>query len=154
MKVSEHISYREATASITARRNNISNIPDEQQLSNMRKVALKIFEPLRAGLGNRPIWIASFFRSQQLNSLIGGAVNSQHMAKKGAAMDIDNDNEHNGPTNAEIFYFIHDNLEFDQLIWEYGDDKNPDWVHVSYNEGKNRRQVLKCVNGKYINVIS
>lgn len=142
--ISKHISYREATRSLTAERHEVGNEPDGNQLYNMRELAKNVFEPMREGLGGKPISIASFFRCQELNSLVGGSIRSQHMAIKGAAMDIDNDNRGGSPTNREIFFYIYENLEFDQLIWEFGDDQNPAWVHVSFNKGKNRRQSLKA----------
>lgn len=149
MNISEHITYREAVFSATAIRRHIDNTPNEEQLKAMKILAEKIFEPLRAGLGDKPIRINSFFRSITLNHLIGGSITSQHCALNGAAMDIDNDMFGN-PDNLTIFNYIKDNLEFDQLINEYpNSDLTPSWVHVSYNEGKNRKQVLMCVNGNY-----
>jgi hypothetical protein len=149
-KISENITYREAVQSSIAQQNGIDNIPNEQQLANMKILAEKVFEPLREELGGFQIHISSFFRCKDLNSTIGGASNSQHMALKGAAIDIDNDNNPMGPYNAEIFMFIKENLVFDQLIWEYGDSFSPEWVHVSYNIDRNRGQVLRCLAGKYI----
>lgn len=139
----------EATKSVTAQRNSINNTPNESQCKNMQLLAENIFEPLRLGLGNFPIYIASFFRSPKLNVLIGGAKNSQHMAENGAAMDIDVDNS-NYLYNYQVFEYIRQHLNFDQLIWEFGDKYNPDWVHVSYNQNKNRKQVLMAYkeNGK------
>jgi hypothetical protein len=94
-------------------------------------------------LGGRPVR-ATIFRSLKLNKIIPGASpTSDHTAIKGAAGDLDNDNNPIGPTNREIFYYIYDNLEFDQLIWEYGTDENPDWVHVGWRGKKNRNQVLR-----------
>lgn len=147
--ISAHISYNEATKSATAKRNDIENVPNEKQLVNMKKLAVAIFEPLREGLGDMAINISSFFRSLLLNMQIGGANASQHLANNGAAMDIDVD----GSThiyNYQVFNFIKDHLDFDQLIWEFGDKYNPDWVHVSYVEGKNRKQILVAYkeNGK------
>lgn len=143
--ISDHISYEEAIKSEVALRHGIENIPGDEQIINMRMLANMIFEPLRKGLGNRPIRL-TMFRNQQVNTLAGGVSNSQHMAlNDSAAMDIDNDSH--DPSNAEIFYHIRDNLYFDQLIWEYGDDNNPAWVHVSYSF-KNRRQVLRKRFGK------
>lgn len=143
MKISEHISYREATFSAIAIRKGLFNTPNDEQLLNMELLADAIFEPLRLGLGGNPININSFFRRAELNSLIGGSKNSQHLCNNGAAMDLDSDN------NKEIFDYIHDNLVFDQLIWEYGDNDNPAWVHVSYHKDNNRQQSLRCVNGNY-----
>ena len=76
-----------------------------------------------------------------MNDLIGGASGSQH--SKGEALDLDGSVE-----NAYIFEFIKNNLEFDQLIWEFGDDENPDWVNVSYKSENNRGEVLSCVKQK------
>jgi hypothetical protein len=147
--ISENLSYREVTHSDTAVRAGIENTPSQEQLDNIILWAIHIFEPLRKGLGDRPVFISNMFRSKKLNELIpGSAKTSQHM--EGKAADIDNDNNPQGPTNAEIFNYILEYLEFDQLIWEYGTVENPAWVHVSYNHGKNRRQVLRCslVDGK------
>ncbi|MCG8477050.1 MAG: D-Ala-D-Ala carboxypeptidase family metallohydrolase, partial [Cytophagales bacterium] len=102
------------------------------------------FEPLRARF-NRPIGISSFFRSAELNKKIGGSSRSQHCSPDGqAAMDIDAD-IFGGIENREIFEFIRDELPFDQLIWEFGDGSNPDWVHVSLKSTDNRKQILKAV---------
>ena len=144
MKISEHITYREATFSATAIRKGIPNDPDENQLKNMQILAEAVFEPLRKGLGDKPIKITSFFRSRALNSIIGGASKSQHC--EGMAMDLDSED----PTNRQIFDYIKDNLTFDQLILEYPDtNDNPSWVHVSYNIDNNRMQILRCINGHY-----
>jgi hypothetical protein len=69
----------------------------------------------------------------------------------GEAIDMDAD-VFGGVTNAEIFYFILDNLEFNQLIWEYGNEDEPNWVHASYVEGKNKNEVLlvRRVNGESV----
>jgi len=144
--VSKNISYKEATHSTTAKRLGIDNTPDAEQFSNMIYVAENVFQPVREHF-NTPIYISSFFRSEGLNTAIRGSVNSTHM--KGEAMDLDAD-VYGGVTNAEIFNYIKDNLEFDQLIWEFGTDDEPSWVHVSLSKRTNRNQVLKAikVNGK------
>jgi|ADurb_Cas_02_Slu_FD_contig_31_3790075_length_817_multi_2_in_0_out_0_2 hypothetical protein len=139
MTISDHITYAEAVKSQEAVRLRIRNVPNQKQLAAMRLVAEKCFEPVRNHF-KVPIGISSFFRSEALNELIGGSKTSQHC--KGEAIDIDAD-IFGKISNSEIFHFIYNNLEFDQLIWEYGDDENPAWVHVSYAEGKNRKQVLK-----------
>lgn len=137
--ISAHITYKEATKSDTAIRLGIDNEPNEYQLSKMKFLAETIFEPTRRHFG-KPIKVSSFFRSEELNSAVGGSSTSQHV--KGEAMDIDNDGL--SPTNREIFDYIKDNLVFDQLIFEGGTKEDPDWVHVSKkSEGVNRGQVLR-----------
>ena len=138
--ISPHISYREGVYSITATRKGIDNTPNDEQLENMELVADEVFEPLRAWV-NGPIKINSFFRSPDLNKSIGGSSKSQHC--KGQAIDIDD--TFGKVTNAEMYHYIKDNLDFDQMIWEFGNDDNPDWVHVSYvSAQKNRNRCLKA----------
>tara|TARA_R110002124_G_C8680510_1_gene492059 strand:- start:21 stop:485 length:465 start_codon:yes stop_codon:yes gene_type:complete len=141
MKVTEHVSYKEVIKSNTATRKGIENIPSGEQMENIKLLCEKVFEPLREHVGG-PIAINSLFRSVELNRAIGGSSTSQHCAVNGAAMDIDD--TLGRMSNAEMFNFIKDNLDFDQLIWEYGNEDNPDWVHVSYKARDNRKQILKC----------
>lgn len=145
-RISKHISYKEAIKSNTALRLNIDNTPDSVSLTNMTGVAHNIFEPLRLWVGG-PIKINSFYRCPKLNKAIGGSKRSQHC--EGRAIDIDDTFGYK--TNAEMFHYIKDNLNFDQMIWEFGDDNNPAWVHVSFDslEG-NRGRLLKAIkeNGK------
>ena len=138
--ISEHISYNEAIKSNTATRLGIKNDPNEDQLNNMVKLAEQIFEPLRT-YANGPIKVNSFFRSVELNKAIGGSSKSQHC--HGQAMDIDD--TFGKATNAEMYHFIKEHLDFDQMIWEFGDDDNPAWVHVSYvSPQENRNRCLKA----------
>jgi hypothetical protein len=141
MKLSEHLSLSEVTRSESAKRNQISNMPTGEHIANFMLLAEKIFEPIREHFGV-PIHISSGYRSKELNAKIGGSATSQHC--KGQAIDIDMDGSTNGVTNADVFNYIKDNLPFDQLIWEFGNDNNPDWVHVSYNV-KQRGEILKAV---------
>tara|TARA_Y100000592_G_scaffold83244_1_gene132846 strand:- start:476 stop:931 length:456 start_codon:yes stop_codon:yes gene_type:complete len=134
--ISKHISYKEGVYSTTALRRNIENKPNEEQLANMKLIGEKIFEPLREYVGG-PIKINSFFRGADLNKAIGGSTRSQHC--KGQAMDIDDTFGYK--TNAQMYDFIKHNLDFDQMIWEFGDDDNPNWVHVSYVSPEKNRQV-------------
>ena len=138
--ISEHISYKEGVYSITATRLGIDNTPGDDQLHFMEIIAEKVFEPLREWVGG-PIKINSFYRCPELNKAIGGSTTSQHC--KGQAMDIDD--TFGRATNAEMFNWIKENLDFDQMIWEFGDDDNPDWVHVSYvSEENNRNRCLRA----------
>ena len=112
----------------------------------MWALAYQVFEPLREWVGG-PIKINSFFRSPELNKAIGGSSKSQHC--QGRAIDIDD--VYGYKTNAEMFDYIQRNLDFDQMIWEFGDDNNPDWLHISYcSTDENRRRCLKAYkdNGK------
>jgi zinc D-Ala-D-Ala carboxypeptidase len=142
--ISKHISEKEATKSITALRLGIANTPNGTALANMKLLAEKIFEPLREYVGG-PIKINSMFRSEALNKQIGGSSRSQHC--QGNAMDMDD--IYGYKTNKEMFHFIKENLDFDQLIYEFGNEENPDWVHVSYvDKEKNRNKILKAVRDK------
>ena len=123
MKLSKNLSLAEVTKSNTAKRLNIDNTPDEWVQENLKAIAEHIFQPLREHFG-KPIYVSSGYRSADLN--------------------VDGD-VYGRVSNAEIFQYIRENLEFDQIIWEFGDDDNPDWVHVSYiYDGVNRGRCLKA----------
>ena len=144
--ISEHISYKEGVYSNTATRRGIDNTPNDEQLKNMELIADEVFEPLRNYVGG-PIKINSLFRCPELNTAIGGSSKSQQC--KGQAIDIDD--TYGRMTNAEMYHWIKDHLEFDQMIWEFGDDDNPNWVHISYvSLEDNRNRCLKAYkdNGK------
>lgn len=154
MRISKHLSLAEVIRSETAKRIGISNMPTPEHIENFKILAENVFEKVREHF-KVPIHISSGYRSLELNRAIkGSSKTSQHM--KGEAIDIDMDGSSDGVTNADIYNFIKDNLEYDQLIWEFGTDNNPDWVHVSYSKNKNKKQRLKAVkiNGKtsYVNL--
>jgi hypothetical protein len=143
MKLSEHLDLSEIIRSESAKRNGLSNMPIESHIANLKLLAENIFQPIRNNF-RCPIHISSGYRSIELNRVIKGSLTSQHCT--GEAIDIDMDGSPNGVTNKMVFNFIKDNLEFDQLIWEFGTNENPDWVHVSYEStGKQRKQVLKAI---------
>ena len=142
MKLSEHLELSEVTRSESAKRKGISNMPTEAHIANFKLLAEKIFEPIRTHF-RCPIIISSGYRSKELNAAIGGSLTSQHC--QGEAIDIDMDGSTNGVTNRMVFDYIKDNLNFDQLIYEFGDSNNPDWVHVSYEStGKQRKQIIRA----------
>ena len=141
--ISDHISEKESVYSRTAIRLGINNEPTEEHRDNMCLLAENIFEPLRSYVGG-PIKINSFYRSPELNKAIGGSTKSQHC--HGQAIDIDD--TFGRMTNAEMYHFIKEHLDFDQMIWEFGDDENPDWVHVSYVGERNRNRCLKAYKEK------
>ena len=150
MQLSKNLALSEVTRSETSKRRGISNMPTPEHIENFKKLAENVFQPIRDHFGV-PIRISSGYRSEALNKAIGGAgkmVNGKYVPSSqhctGEAIDIDMDGT--SITNKQIFDYIKANLEFDQLIWEFGTDANPDWVHVSYEStGKQRKQVLKAI---------
>lgn len=146
--LSKYATLDECSRSVTASRLGIDNNPPVEVRDNLREVCSKVFDPCREFVGG-PLAIASGYRSPKLNKAVGGSKTSEHML--GQALDIDCDTFGN-KTNAELFHFIKDNLEFNQLIWEFGTDKNPEWVHVSYSRLHNKKQVLKAskIKGKTV----
>lgn len=145
MQISKHLTLEECTQSATADKLGIvNNNPNQSVIDNMKLLAEKVFEPIRANF-KAPIHVSSVYRGLNLNQAIKGSITSQHCA--GQAMDIDMGDK-GKPSNFEIFQYIKKNLKFDQLIWEFGSAENPSWVHVSYTNGKNRQQVLKARKNK------
>ena len=145
-RISKHVSWKEGTYSRTGDRLGLDNTPNEEQIKCMKEVAENLFEPLREWVGG-PIKINSFFRGEPVNTAIGGSTRSQHM--KGQAIDMDDTFGHK--TNAEMFYYIKEKLNFDTIIWEFGTDKNPNWVHVAWvSKDENRGRCLRAekINGK------
>lgn len=140
MKLSQHFDLSEFTRSESAKREGLDNTPTSEHLENLKVLCEKVLEPIRLKYGS--INISSGYRGKMLNHFIGGSVNSDHCV--GRAADIDMDDSGSGVTNKEIFDYIKDNLEFDQLINEF----NYAWVHVGYRQGANRKQVLKAVKEK------
>jgi hypothetical protein len=141
MQISKHLTFEECTRSETADKKGIrNNNPNDDVVENMKLLAEKVFEPIREHF-KTPIHISSMYRGLVLNQAIGGSLTSQHCA--GQAMDIDMGDK-GKPSNFEIFQYIKKNLDFDQLIYEFGTSKNPAWVHVSYSKTRNRKQILKA----------
>ena len=142
MKLSKNLTLAECTKSTTASRLGINNTPDDEWvIENLKAIAEHVFQPLRDAFGC-PIYVSSGYRGPELNRAIGGSKRSQHM--EGRALDLDAD-VFGGCTNAEIFEWLRENVTFDQMVWEFGDDDNPDWVHISYvHDGLNRKRCLKA----------
>ena len=153
-RISTHISYHEATRSDTAIRKGLPNVPGEQQIKNIKLWATEVFEPLREHVSTKrgkdsPIHINSIFRAVAVNTAVGGSKTSQHCAGEGSKLEEaagDIETNYTDFTNKDLFLLIKDQGVFDQLIWEFGDNKDPAWVHVSYRKGANRKQVLKAVS--------
>lgn len=147
-QLSKYTTLQEVIKSNTASVLQIQNIPNDEQIRNLKLLCTEIFDKVREHFG-KPIAITSGFRSVELNKRIGGSKSSQHL--EGKALDIDGDLL-GGVCNKDIFLYIKNNCTFDQLIWEFGSENAPDWVHVSYNKGVNRKQILRAIksNGKTI----
>lgn len=143
MQLTAHFNLAEFTRSESAKRHGVSNQPTPEHLENIKVLCDKVLEPLRMKFG--PINISSGYRSKVLNHYIGGSLRSEHCEGKAADIDMDGMGV---VTNKEIFEYIKNNLEFNQLINEF----NYSWVHVSYSLGKNKKQVLDAlkVNNKTV----
>lgn len=140
MSLSEHFTLFDFLKSDTATANNITNYPTSDNIiSDLQKLAQNVLEKVVEKYNVKPT-INSGYRGPTLNALVGGVSTSQHC--KGQAADI----EIQGISNKELFQWISQNLDFDQVILEYATnidrDPNSGWVHVSYNEGHNRHQIL------------
>jgi hypothetical protein len=146
MKLTTHFALSEFTRSESAKREGLDNTPTAEHLENLKTLCEKVLEPIRLKYGS--INISSGYRGKMLNHFIGGSVSSDHCV--GRAADIDMDDSATGVTNTEVFNYIKDNLDYDQLIWEFGTKDKPDWVHVGYRGKDNRKQTLRAtkVNGK------
>ena len=141
MKLTKNLSLAEVTKSATAIRMGIANTPSATHLIALKEVSKNIFQPCREHFG-KPLAVTSGYRSEALNEAINGSKTSQH--SKGEALDLDAD-VFGGFSNAELFNYIKDHLDFDQLIWEFGNNNNPAWVHCSYKTQGNRNEVLIAI---------
>jgi len=143
-RLSENFTLREYLKSQTAARRGIDNTPTDRHLNNAIVLFQNVAQPVRDHFG--PTIITSGYRSEALNSAIGGSPRSQH--RTGQAVDL----EVPSVPTAEVAQWIADYLTFDQLILEFYDagDPNSGWVHVSYvASGNNRGEKLTAsrVNG-------
>jgi len=141
LKLSKNFWLSEFTISQTAQRLGIENIPLPDHVDNLKLLCRHILQPLRDRM-RRAIFISSGYRSPALNSFIGGSGTSDH--RYGRAADIDSPTD-----NIKYFNFIKSNLIFDQLIWEFGNDEYPGWIHVSFRRGENRNQILKAYRDQH-----
>lgn len=131
----KYFTMQELTASATAKRKGIDNTPDAQAKANLTALVANVLDPLREKWG-APIVVTSGYRSVKLNRAVGGASKSQHC--KGQAADIRSVSD-SRKDNKRLFDLVKSSgLPFDQLIDEY----NYDWVHVSFRNGANRREIL------------
>ena len=138
MKLSRNFHLKELTASQTAARKGIDNTPGPTHQANLQSLCTSILQPIRDHF-SQVVTVSSGYRSQELCLAIGSKITSQHA--KGEAADF----EIFGVSNKELADYIHENLDYDQLILEYWKESDPNsgWVHCSYSEGNNRNQYLK-----------
>lgn len=133
MKLSLNFNLEEFTTSETAIRKGIDNIPSDEIIANIIFLCSNVLEPLEE-LINKQIIISSGYRSEELNSEIGGAKNSQHVEGKAADIKVKD------ISTEDLFQIIiKSEIEYDQIIQEF--DR---WIHISYNKGKNRKQKLRA----------
>jgi len=148
MKLSKNLSLNEVIKSNTAERKGIDNSPNETHLNNLKYLAEQVFQPIRDYF-KVPIYISSGYRSPALNEAIGGSPRSFH--SHGMALDLDQDGRNKGVSNADVFFFIKENLPFSELIWEFGTEDNPNWVHVAIAKGRESEKKIKIaekIDGK------
>lgn len=150
MKLSKNLSLSEVTYSKTALRRNIDNTPTDEHIENLKYLAENAFQPMRDHFGV-PIYVSSGYRSPELNEAIGGSPRSFHC--HGMALDLDQDGRNKGVSNCDVFHYIKDNLPFTELIWEFGDEYEPNWVHVALARGRENEKKIKIakkINGKTV----
>lgn len=129
----KHFTIEEMTESSTAKAKDIDNTPSQEILAKLQKLIEAILDPLREWYG-KPIRVNSGYRCEALNKAVGGkANNSQHLYGEAADITAGSKEE-----NKKLFEYIKDNLPFDQLI----NESDFSWIHVSYREGRLRKQVL------------
>ena len=148
MKLSNNLSLAEVIKSNTAIRRGIDNTPTDAHIENLKYVAEKVFQPLREHFGC-PIFVSSGYRSKGLNEAIGGSQRSFH--SHGMALDLDMDGRSNSVSNTDVFNYIKNNLPYSELIWEFGNEDKPDWVHVAIAKGREDEKNTKIayrVDGK------
>jgi zinc D-Ala-D-Ala carboxypeptidase len=139
--VGGHLSKNFTLAELTSTSTHLPNVPTQADIDRLQALVTNVLQPLR-NLYGHAICVNSGFRSAAVNKAIGGATNSQHCTGEAADLEV--------VDNELLFNLIRQHLPFDQLIWEGGDDKHPAWVHVSFREANNRKEVLrmKVVGGK------
>ena len=138
MRLSKNFTLEEFERSDTAKRLKIDNHVPQFAVERLRTLCEKVLQPVRDHFGV-PIIITSGYRCPDLNDAVKGATSSQHMKGEAADFKIRAQNI----KLYDIYLWMVDNLQFDQLIWEVR--PNSKWIHVSYKAtGENRQQVFTC----------
>ena len=145
MQLSKNFSLEEMERSQTAQRMGIKNKAGSGEIKNLTDLCYNVLEPCRAKF-DKPIRISSGYRSEELCGAIGSKKTSQHAL--GMAVDMEIPSE----SNLKVALWIQNNVDFDQLILEYyTGEANSGWIHVSFHEGNNRKQVLTFDGKSYTN---
>jgi zinc D-Ala-D-Ala carboxypeptidase len=141
MKLSKNFSLIEFTESNTAIRNGIDNNPTAEHIHNLVELCENVLQPLRDRIGSS-IRVTSGYRSEALNTAIGGSKTSDHSHGRAADIKL----VINGVNISEELYYGIKSMEipFKQLIWEFGDDDTPQWVHIAFDKDNNKMQCLKA----------
>ena len=129
----KYFTIAELCRSNTGEKLGIENVPNSFQKANMENLINHLLDPIRQMWG-KPIIVNSGFRCVKLNKAVEGAKNSEHMS--GCAADITTGNK---ADNKKLFDMIRNSsLEWRQLI----DESGSSWIHISYNQSDNKKQVL------------
>ena len=143
MQLTEHFTLEEMTRSNIARQKGVKNEPNESQIENLKLLCEYILEPIREKIGC-PLVISSGYRSEKINTLVGGSKTSQHLL--GSATDIQIfDKKLN---NKDLFDIIvsmvkNNEIQVGQVIWEFGETE-PNWVHVSIPSSRHRNEIMRA----------
>jgi hypothetical protein len=147
MKLTQNFSLEELTRSDTAERKGIDNSPTAEHIHNLAELCENVLQPLRDKV-KHSIRVTSGYRSEKLNNAIGGSKTSEHSFGKAADIKLIID----GENKSEILYLaiLEMGIPFRQMIWEFGDNETPSWVHISFNKDDNKKQTLRAYkdNGK------
>ena len=145
MQLSKHFTLEEMEKSQTATRKGIKNKAGSGEIKNLGDLCYEVLEPVRVKF-DKPVTITSGYRSPQLSEAIGSKSTSQHCLGEAVDMEVI------GVSNLQVALWIQNNVDFDQLILEfYTGETNSGWIHVSYKEGSNRKQVLTYDGKSYTN---
>jgi hypothetical protein len=123
---------------LTKTRFALENTPSTKVVENLQLLCEKVLQPLRDAVG--PVNVTSGYRSKGVNEAANGARNSDHLW--GYAADLQSpDGNHR-----KLYDWLKANAMFTQLIYEFGNDTQPQWVHVSYNPKDLKREILRARN--------
>ena len=146
MQLSKHFTLEEFEKSQTATRKGITNKAGSGEIKSLGDLCYEVLEPVRVKF-DKPVTITSGYRSPELSEAIGSKATSQHCLGEAADFEI------TGVSNLEVALWIQNHCDFDQLILEFWKDGEPNsgWIHVSYKDGSNRKQILTYDGSSYNN---